>query len=208
MRDRSAARHAGQPRPGAGHCLTGTVSARRQCGGSGGTVCGRKEAIGGGLLESPKLRRAMACAVRRRGGDGVLTTPRCGRCLGYRPGGRYFKYRPPPWVSFIRPIGHVWSRSRKSPLHLPRQTWTLTDPASTPGPRAPPPAMPMPLELLAGSELRRCPAPVLYLRLLAALFPGRREELRRRLHRRRAGAEHCCLAWSLQLPRRKANSGG
>ena len=96
MRDRSAARHAGQPRPGAGHCLTGTVSARRQCGGSGGTVCGRKEAIGGGLLESPELRRAMACAVRRRGGDGVLTTPRCGRCLGYRPGGWYFKYRSPP----------------------------------------------------------------------------------------------------------------
>jgi len=207
MRDRSAARHAGQPRPGAGHCLTGTVSARRQCGGSGGTVCGRKEAIGGGLPESPELRRAMACAVRRRGGDGVLTTPRCGRCLGYRPGGRYFKYRPP--------LGALYSSDRACVVQIKKVSssssssdLTLTDPASAPGPRAPPPAMPMPLELLAGSELRRCPAPLLYLRLLATLFPGRREELRRRLHRRRAGAEHRCLAWSLQLPRRKANSGG
>ena len=40
----------------------------------------------------------------------------------------------------------------------------------------------MPLEFPAGSELRRRPAPLLYLRLLAAFCPGRREELRRRPH--------------------------
>ena len=115
----------------------------------------------------------------------------------------------------VHPLGALYSSDRACVVQIKKVSssssssdLTLTDPASAPGPRAPPPAMPMPLELLAGSELRRCPAPLLYLRLLAALFPGRREELRRRLHRRRAGAEHRCLAWSLQLPRRKANSGG
>ena len=154
MRDRSAARHAGQPRPGAGHCLTGTVSARRQCGGSGGTVCGRKEAIGGGLLESPELRRAMACAVRRRGGDGVLTTPRCGRCLGYRPGGRYLKHRP-PLECLVAVRSSIWPRSRESPrpLHLPHQPWTLTGPCRSSSPPGQSSAAGRPRSFICGSSL-------------------------------------------------------
>jgi len=84
----------------------------------------RKDAIGGGLRESPALGRAMACR-----GDGILATPHGGRCLGYRPGRRYSKHRP-PLECLVAVRSSVWPRSRESPLplHLPHQPWTLTGP--------------------------------------------------------------------------------
>ena len=63
-----------------------------------------------------------------------------------------------PWVPCSHPIGHVPPRSRQSPLHLPQSDLDSDGYSSQrPGARAPT----MPLEFLAGLELRRRPAPLL-----------------------------------------------
>jgi len=139
-----------------------------------------KDAIGGGLRESPALGRPMACA-----GD---DDPAGWTVFGIPSGWTVFETPSTPWVPCSHPIGHVPPRSRQSPLHLPQSDLDSDGYSSQrPGPRAPA----MPLEFLAGSELRRRPAPLL------------------------AAADHRCLAWSLRrlcpkphtilLPRRKAN---
>ena len=142
-------------------------------------MCTNRESIGGGLRESPELRRDMAC-----GGDGVVATlrwpsgvtgarvshgvPRRWRSrdpagwtvFGIPSGWTVFESpsTSTPWVASCRQIGHVRPRSRESPLHLPRSDLDSDGYSSQrPGPRAPA----MPLEFLARSELRRRPAPLL-----------------------------------------------
>ena len=80
-----------------------------------------KDAIGGGLRESPALGRPMACA-----GDGVLATPRGGRCLGYRPGGRYLNPRPPPGCLVAVRSGMCGPDQESLLFIFLVQTWTPT----------------------------------------------------------------------------------
>ena len=96
-------------------------------------MCTNRESIGGGLRESPELRRDMAC-----GGDGVLATPRWPSgvagarvshgvprrwrsrdpagwtVFGIPSGWTVFESPSTPWVPSCRPIGHVRPRSRVS----------------------------------------------------------------------------------------------
>ena len=66
---------------------------------------------------SPVMAGASGCMERVRDGTvalrrttaGLLAAAGGGRCFKCRPGGRYFKHRP-PWASFNRPMGDVWAR--------------------------------------------------------------------------------------------------
>jgi len=61
------------------------------CGSCDGKVSREEARRRGGLLDSPAPGRAAAAC----GGDGASWRLQGGQCLRYRPGGRYFKYRPP-----------------------------------------------------------------------------------------------------------------